>query len=118
MTTSIAPTSSSAPAIAPDTPSGLFLNTHVLSLGGTNAPSAGQSVCKTSPGATCEIRFSNDSGTHTLAAKVAGADGIAQWSWTPADVGLTVGHWTVDIVASRGAATVTANDPLGLQIDR
>lgn len=74
-------------------------------------------MCKTSPGASCEIRFTNANGTHTLDAKVTGADGIAEWSWTPAAVGLTAGHWNVEIVATRGAAAASANDPRGLQID-
>lgn len=114
-TTSVSGTT--VPTTPPETPTGLFLNTHTLSLNGGAVPSGGESVCKTTPGATCNIRFTSGGVVKELGAKVAGPDGIVAWSWTPAEVGLTAGQWQVEIIAARGNYTAVADDPLGLQVD-
>jgi hypothetical protein len=114
-TTSVSDTT--VPTTPPDTPTGLFLNTHTLSLSGGAVPGDGQSVCKTTPGATCNIRFTKDGQTKELGAKVADSSGNVEWSWTPAEVGLTAGQWQVEIIAARGDYTAVAEDPLGLQVD-
>lgn len=92
-------------------PTGLFLNTHELSLSGTNAPREGHSVCQTSPGATCEIRFLADGAVAgALPAAQIDSSGVVSWDWNPAESGLGTGTYEVVVVAARGGHEVTVTD--------
>ncbi len=101
----------------PLAPTGLFINTHELSLTGTGAPRDGHSVCQTSPGATCEIRFlSGDRVVGSLEAEPVGDSGVVSWDWTPDGIGLTPGNHRVEVVAIRGGHEVTVTDARDLVV--
>ncbi|MBS1847887.1 MAG: hypothetical protein JST73_06370 [Actinobacteria bacterium] len=114
-TTSGAPsTSASTPPLQP---TGLFLNAHQLSLSGTGTvPSTGHSECRTSPGATCTVRFDGTGSTVSLPARTVDASGDVSWDWSPTGLGLAVGHYGVTVVAERGGHQVTATDAQGLTV--
>lgn len=101
---------------APVAPTGLFLNSHELSLSGDGVPAAGHSVCRTSPGATCVVRFVSDSGTVALGAKTVGDTGVVSWDWTPSSIGLGTGTYRVEIVATRGGHEVVVHDARDLTV--
>jgi flagellar hook assembly protein FlgD len=98
-------------------PSGNFVSNHKP--GQNGSPTSEQSVCDTTPGATCFIQFTRDSTVKILAPQVAGSDGTAFWEWDAKDassIGLTPGSWNVSAVASLNGQTKTSNDALPLEI--
>ncbi len=110
---------SSAPTNANATltePSGTFVSNHHPNLGGSPAPSRMQSVCNTTPGATCRIEFTKDGVTKSLPAQITDAGGATYWTWELKDIDLTQGTWHIKAVATLGAQTKTADDALTLEI--
>ena len=76
-----------------------------------------QSTCNTTPGATCEIIFTNGDTTKSLETEMTDAGGAVYWAWTPAGVGLAPGTWHITAKAVLGAQSkTTSNDPLTLEI--
>jgi hypothetical protein len=100
-------------------PTGDFVSNHHPSL--SNNPSGSgylTSTCSTTPGATCQITFTKDGVTKSLAVEVTDAGGAAYWNnWQPSDIGLTQGSWTITAVAKLGSQTLTANDALQLEVE-
>lgn len=95
------------------TPSGTFVSAHKQVPLSANLSSS----CSTTPGATCEIFFSNGTTKKSLPSKVADGNGAAYWEvWTPASIGLTSGSWEVTAVASLGNQTQSARDALNLEV--
>lgn len=96
-------------------PSGVFVSSHHVSLSG---PTAESSVCNTTPGAACIIRFTDtSSGTvKELRSQQTDAGGATYWSWKTSDVGLGIGVWKVEAIASLGTQTKTTADALNLEI--
>lgn len=75
------------------------------------------STCNTTPGATCQILFTNGTVSKSLPLKTTDSGGAAYWSWTPYGIGLTQGIWHIKAVATKdNQSTVTNNDPLTLNI--
>jgi hypothetical protein len=98
-------------------PSGDFVSNHHPNLSGQPAPNTITSVCTTTPGATCVIKFTNNGTTKQLAPEAVDRGGSAYWNnWKIQDVGLTEGSWTVTAVASLNGKTVTASDSLQLVV--
>lgn len=97
-------------------PSGAFLSSHRLSLSGSGVPSNARSVCQTSPGASCVITFTNGSTSRSLPSQQVDAGGSTSWSWSVADVGLTAGHWEVQVTARRGAELRQVDEAIGLEV--
>lgn len=108
------PTSPGADALLP--PSGTFLSSHKLSLSGTGAPSNARSVCRTSPGASCWLTFSNDGRNVSFLAEKVDASGVATWDWSPTDIQLTIGHWDVTVTAERGSEQQVVEEAIGLDV--
>jgi hypothetical protein len=108
-------TSPTAGAIL-EAPSGTFVSNHHPNLSGSPAPSQEQSVCNTTPGATCYIKFTNGSIVKTLAVETIDANGAAYWSWDVNKAGFTAGDWQITAVASLNGQTKTASDSLTLQV--
>lgn len=103
------PTSSNANLIAPW---GTFANVY-------NAGPSEQmgSTCNTTPGATCQIIFTNGGQTKSLDAEQTDSGGAVYWSWTPSGIGLTPGTWHITAKAVLGSQTkTTSNDPLTLKV--
>jgi hypothetical protein len=95
-------------------PSGQFVSNHKP--GQNGSPVSEQSVCNTTPGATCEIRFQKGSVIKSLPSHTADAGGAAYWTWTPDEVGLTAGNWTVTAVASLNGKSLSSADSLALEV--
>lgn len=100
----------------PVTPYGTFVSNHRPNLSGSPAPNQENSVCQTTPGVTCEIRFTKDGETKTLGPSKVGSDGFVSWDWKLQDIGLTQGTWQIQAVARNGTKTATATDPAALEV--
>jgi hypothetical protein len=106
-----APNPSSEPLMAPW---GTFANVYNAKLNDQM-----QSTCNTTPGATCQLIFTNGSLTQSLNAENTDSGGAVYWSWTPSGVGLTPGTWHLTFKAVLGSQTkTTSNDPLTLAISQ
>lgn len=97
----------------PRMPDGNFVSSHRVSLGGN--PTL-QSSCITNPGITCQVLFIKDGITKTLEVKKTDAGGGAYWTWKPKDIGLTVGSWKIQVKATVGNESSTAEDALQLEV--
>ncbi|MEX0881679.1 MAG: hypothetical protein WDZ34_02305 [Candidatus Saccharimonadales bacterium] len=88
-----------------------YVNTHTAS-----SNSNLQSVCVTSPGATCVIQFTKSGVTKPLKPGVADSSGSVYWTWKPSDIDLSPGSWTITAKATLGGQTKTSQDAIKLQI--
>lgn len=88
-----------------------YVNTHTASLN-----SDLQSVCVTSPSATCVIQFTKSGVTKSLKPGVADNSGSVIWTWKPSDIDLTSGAWTITAKASLNGQTKISQDAIKLQI--
>ncbi len=95
------------------TPSGNFVSNHHPSL--NNSPSL-QSVCVTTPGATCHITFTKDGVVKALSTETADRGGAVYWTWKLQDIGITAGSWRVTAEATWGSQTKSASDTLSLEV--
>ncbi len=107
------PTASTAPLLAPF---GTFVSDHHPNLSGSPAPSAEQSVCNTTPSATCYISFTNNGVTKSLATQTADNNGSTYWSWDVNKNGLSAGDWTVTAYATLNGVTSSTKDPQTLDV--
>lgn len=97
-------------------PSGQFVSNHRPSLSGKSAPSKEQSVCNTTPGATCTIQFTKDGFTKSLEAKTADSNGVAIWDWDVNEAGFTTGSWQIKATATLNSQTLSSQDSLALEV--
>lgn len=95
-------------------PYGTFISNHHP--GTNNSPLDETSVCNTSPGATCYIKFVQGNVVKTLPVHTTDASGAAYWSWNVGQAGLTSGVWQITAIASLNDQTKTSADPLNLEI--
>jgi hypothetical protein len=98
------------------TPFGTFVSNHHPNLSGSPAPATEESVCNTTPGATCYIEFSKDGTVKQLPTETAGSSGSVYWSWNVKQAGLTAGTWTIKAVTGLDGKTMSAQDNLGLDV--
>jgi cytoskeletal protein RodZ len=99
----------------PIEPTGTFVSNHYPGKNGD--PTTEQSVCNTTPGATCFIQFTQGSVVKLLAPQTVGSDGATYWSWdakAATSIGLTAGSWNVSAVASLNGQTQTSDDAIAL----
>jgi predicted permease len=89
------------------TPSGTFANVYNAS-----QDEEMSSTCNTTPGASCQIFFTDGSITKSLPLKQTDKGGAAYWAWKPSDgdVGLTPGTWQITATATAGGTSKTANN--------
>ncbi|MEO5950644.1 MAG: hypothetical protein ABIQ04_04305 [Candidatus Saccharimonadales bacterium] len=104
------------PSKTPSTPVGTFVSNHKPNLNGSPAPNTMNSVCSTTPGASCVIEFTKDNQTLLLIAKTADASGNVTWDWKLQDIGLTAGTWTVTAIAKNGSLSAQSTDPTKLEV--
>lgn len=104
-----------APLISPY---GSFVSNHKPSYSGAgNVPSKEQSVCITTPGASCYITFvNNENITKKLESKVADSKGAVYWDWDVKEAGFTVGTWKITATASLNGQTKTTSDSMDLMV--
>jgi hypothetical protein len=101
---------------APLTPFGSFVSNHRPNLSGSPAPSQEQSVCNTTPGATCYIQFTQNGVVKKLAPQVANADGVTSWTWDVKTAGFTEGNWEITAIATLNGQSSSAKDTLSLSV--
>lgn len=109
---SSAPTSSTSASLLK--PTGAFVSNHHSRL--SSGYNTQQSVCTTTPGATCAITFMKDGVTKSLQAQQTDKGGSAYWSWKLQDIGLTAGDWAVQATATLNGQTQSASDALKLEV--
>jgi cytoskeletal protein RodZ len=96
-------------------PTGTLVSNHSPSLSDANRNQE-VSVCNTTPGASCEITFTLNGVTKSLGVKTADDKGTASWDWTPQSVGLTVGSWQIQAIATWHGQTMTGKDSIKLSV--
>ena len=97
-----------------DPPYGQFVSNHAPGSGGS--PTTVDSVCSTTPGAKCYIKFTKSDGTTSqLPSQTIGSDGSTRWSSWDSNI-LSSGSWTVTAVATLAEQTKTTQDPTPLII--
>lgn len=110
-------TSENATATAPLVkPYGSFVSNHAPNLDGSPAPSAMQSTCITSAGATCQISFTKGGSTIVLPSKAADASGYVFWSWDIKTLGFTTGSWNITATSKSGDQTLSTDDQTALEV--
>lgn len=97
-------------------PTGTFLSSHRLSQTGSGVPDRARSVCNTTAGATCTITFTRDGVTRQLPPRTTDALGTAEWDWSVSELGLQVGHWDVQVTASRESEKRSVEEAIGLEV--
>jgi len=95
-------------------PSGTFVSNHRP--GQNGSPTGEQSVCNTTPGATCYIQFIKEGVTKKLDAQTADPSGATYWTWDVKQAGFSAGSWQITAIASLNGQTKTANDALTLEV--
>ena len=98
-------------------PSGNFVSSHSISLSDPRFLKL-ESVCTTSPGATCGIVFKKDGITKTLETKTANSNGAVTWYWSPQEAGLSVGSWQIIATAQIGNSTKSSTDLQSLEVSK
>jgi hypothetical protein len=119
-TTSDTPSSEKTPDASASlvAPAGNFVSNHHPNLGGSPAPNTMTSVCNTSPGASCQISFTQDGTTKSLPAQVTDAGGATFWDWKLQDVGLGAGEWKITATSKVGDKSLSATDPMPLVVSQ
>jgi hypothetical protein len=97
-------------------PSGAFVSNHRPSLGASPKLTTVESVCNTTPGAKCYIRFTKGNLTRTLPTKTADKNGVALWTWSVKDAKLTQGVWKITAFAELNGQTKSATDAINLEV--
>lgn len=110
------PTPSSGVTASLIAPTGSFVSNHHPNLGGSPAPNQEQSVCNTTPGATCNIEFTKSGVVKSLGSKITDSSGATYWTWTLQGIGLTQGSWKIVAVATLNGQTRTAEDALAIDV--
>lgn len=106
------------PDITPISPTGTFVSNHRPNLDGSPAPSQESSTCTTTPGAKCEISFSNGDTVKTLPVKTTDSNGNVSWDWKLQDLGLVVGEWKITATASNGNKVAMSADSILLSVQQ
>lgn len=107
-------TSSSTSRVAP--PSGNFVSNHRPNLDGEPAPSGEQSVCITTPGATCYVKFVQNGIIKTLPTQTADPSGSVYWDWDIDKAGFSPGVWEITAVATLNGENKSVTDPMSLEV--
>jgi hypothetical protein len=95
-------------------PFGSFVSNH--DPGANGSPTREESVCITTPGATCYIKFTNGTSTTKLPQKITNDEGVASWSWDVKDANFTKGEWKITAVATLSGKSKTSEDQRPLTI--
>ena len=100
------------------TPYGTFVSNHKPSLRNSVSPSSEESVCITTPGASCTIIFTNvkDNTNKKLDAKLADNKGTVYWSWDVKEAGFYAGTWKIQAIATSNGQSKSSEDSLGLEV--
>lgn len=94
-------------------PSGDFVSAHRVTLSTSLV-----SVCNSTPGASCSIRFTNSDGvTKQLLSQNTDSGGSAYWNnWTPRTIGLSPGVWKITAIVTLNGQNKSTQDALSLTV--
>lgn len=95
------------------TPSGSLVSNHQPSL--KDLP-AEESLCTSTPGATCKIEFTKDGVTKTLQAMKIGSSGVVIWNWDIKTAGFEEGSWKITAIATLNGSSKTTTDIQPLEV--
>lgn len=118
---SSAPTPSGSPGqtsgLTLQAPSGTFVSNHRPSLSGANGvPSSELSICTTTAGANCYLKFTKDGVVKTLPVQTTDGSGSTSWRWDVSTAGFTVGTWQVTAIATLGNQTKSTPDGFPFEV--
>jgi len=94
-------------------PWGDFVSDHNTAYG-----SSEESVCNTSPGATCFIQFTQGATVEKLPTEVANNSGSVYWNWQVTSNNFNTGNWQIEAITTLNGQTQTATDKLFLDISQ
>lgn len=94
-------------------PSGSFASSHRPSL--KNSPGM-ESICITTPGATCTIIFTLDNAVKTLDSKKTDDTGAVVWNWNLNEAGFIPGSWQITATASLNGQSKSTTDIQKLEV--
>jgi hypothetical protein len=114
-TKGVAPAASPNSGTAPVKPSGPWISNHSPSLGAQAGRSQENSVCVTTPGATCYIEFTKGNIVKQLATETTDSNGAVYWTWDVSQDGFTTGTWQVTVIATLNGKTTTSTDQMDVQ---
>ncbi|SRR6266702_1936872 len=98
-------------------PSGNFVSNHHPNLSSSPAPNILNSVCATTPGASCVISFTKDGTTRSLPAQTTDRGGSTYWNgWSLQSIGLTSGSWQIQATATLNGKSLHTTDALALVV--
>lgn len=97
-------------------PFGSFVSNHNPTLSGSLSNE--ESVCNTTPGATCYIEFTQNSVVKKLPAETADSNGTVYWYWNVGQAGFTSGNWQITAVATLSGQSETAQDKINLDVQQ
>ncbi len=95
-------------------PFGTFVSNHKP--GQSGSPTSEQSVCNTTPGASCDIQFTSGGIMKSLGSQTANSNGATYWSWDIKGGTLAPGTWKVTAVVKLNGQTKTTADPMSLEV--
>ncbi len=73
-------------------------------------------VCITTPGASCTVEFKQGDVVKSLPAQSTDSTGSAYFYWTPGKVKLSPGNWSIILKVTLNGASKTAQDNITLQV--
>lgn len=97
-------------------PTGSFASNHHPSLEEIDDASGEESVCVTTPGASCTITFTKDGIVKTLGSKKVDVTGTVIWKWDVKTAGFTVGTWEIVATATLDGQTRSTTDLQKLEV--
>lgn len=106
--------STNSSSVALVAPYGNFVSNHYPGQNGSDLKEL--SLCTTTPGATCFIKFTRGDTVKVLPVKTTDQGGSATWEWNITDAGLTSGSWKIEAIAKLGTQTASTTDQLRLEV--
>lgn len=98
----------------PLVPYGSFVSNHAP--GQNGSPTTEYSVCSTTPGATCYIKFSLGDISRQLSTQKVDDSGSTTWQWDIDGAGLSKGSWQITAVATLNGQSKSTTDHIPLKV--
>ena len=97
-------------------PFGSFVSNHSPSLS-NSSQSYELSSCETTPGSSCYIQFTDNSGAKIdLPSETTNSQGVTSWSWYVGNKGFTAGSWRIEAIATLNGQTKSTVDSKSLNV--
>lgn len=96
-------------------PSGSFVSSYSISFSKSKGDNI-ESLCNTTPGATCTIQLKKDGVIRTLGPTTANERGNATWNWTLQELNVTPGSWQIVVTAKLDNQTKSVTNLQNLEV--